>query len=238
MALLGGHASALARRFGRRGDRPSAASASARPRHGCSTPNPETTVACTFAQSSLRADRTAPNGLLSPIDGVIVNWTLELRYSDSVADTRAKLRVIQGNFGDGSGAEQVLPLTTGTYSFPARQSIFNGGRIGVDIRMTSGVIGGSVDVLSPESSVGVADKWVPPIGDGLTIAPTESLPDRELLLTAAVEPDRDVDGYGDETQDRVPDRRDAADHLRTTFDTQRRKEAAPRSHGGRASQLQ
>jgi hypothetical protein len=175
-------------------------------------PLTEGTISCTLAQTSLPGPSTAPGGLTSPIDGVVVRWRIEL--GGALPHTTAaagRLRVLRGDLGAGSSASENLLLSAGTYTFPTRLPVRSGDRIGLDTTVSGdsncgGLPCGLYFVHVNAGAESTYDFWEPPLADGETRFPTvpstePSNAETELLLNADIEPDVDHDGFGDETQD-------------------------------------
>lgn len=119
--------------------------------------------------------------------GVVVRW----RVHGEAGQVRLR------RVGGGATATEPLPTTAGTAEYLAQLPVQAGDMLAVDL------LGGAQ--LSREPNViglgsDIAATWVPPLADGETRAPSESL-EAYWLYQAVIEPDRDGDGRGDETQD-------------------------------------
>jgi len=151
---------------------------------------------CTATHTTLPGQQ-----LSSPIDGVIVRWRARANNTES---TPVRLRVIRSGSGGAftgvnSSATQTIPSTgTTTFTFPTQQPIAAGDRIALDADSPNGNMG-----IVTADQIGVTyAQWQPPLADGQTRAPDNTVTDsNELLVNADVEPDTDCDGAGDETQD-------------------------------------
>lgn len=164
----------------------------------CGTPGEAQSI-CTTAQLEL-PDRP----ITSPIDGVIVRWRVRSASAGSVA-----LRVLRpagsGKYA-GAGTSQPMTLssvsTAGSdrsYFASTRLTVLQGDYIGLDRERRTGALyaqrsGSAFDLI----------QFDVPLGDGETEGPDTSYEGAELLLNADVEPDKDGDGFGDETQDNCP----------------------------------
>jgi len=138
--------------------------------------------ACTVAQ-----DRYANEDLRVGERGVVVRWRVH------GGGGQARLRRV----GGGATAAEALPTTAGTAEYLAQLPVQAGDVIAVDL------LGGAQ--LSREPNViglgsDIAVTWVPPLADGETRASSEQV-EAYWLYQADIEPDRDGDGLGDETQD-------------------------------------
>jgi hypothetical protein len=159
----------------------------------------------TNAQRSLVASHQAAGGLTSPINGVVVRW----RIKGSEPTTPTQLRVIRPG-GDSASA-------TGGGTSPAidppdnttTSSLLNPGlpiRAGDGIGIAPEGEGGS-SYYHAEANVGELNFWfslrdgAPPRTPGADSQGSGLFPNRELLLQAVIEPDKDGDKLGDESQD-------------------------------------
>jgi hypothetical protein len=150
-----------------------------------------------FAQTALPGAT-----LVAPFDGIIVRWRLRAVANGAYAavNDTVRLDVLDGDFGIVRSSEPSLLYPgpfgqTGPETRQARLPIAAGQRIGVtgDVIRTptiSGHLGAS------------------PAQGRLSCHGMISATGSELLLNADVEPDRDGDGYGDESQDGCPSRPD------------------------------
>jgi hypothetical protein len=159
---------------------------------------------CTVGQVSLSPDHTAPDGLLAPIDGIVVRWSVVSGQPlPGTGSVKLALRTMGGPGALEKGPEVDLPLSgPGTrYAFAERMPVSAGQRVGVKITVTNqNHEEAGAPIAFAESGVGRTESW-----DGepmSSIWDTEE--DTELLLDAEIEPDQDHDGYGDVTQDCFP----------------------------------
>ncbi|MDW5592743.1 hypothetical protein VSS74_00240 [Conexibacter stalactiti] len=139
-------------------------------------------AACTIAQ-----DR------LSNIDqrvserGVVVRWRVHGEGG------QARLRRV----GGGTTATESLPTTAGSAEYLAQLPVQAGDVLAVDLLGGAGL---SRELNPIGLGSDIALTWTPPLADGETRAPSESS-EAYWLYQADIEPDRDGDGLGDETQD-------------------------------------
>lgn len=162
---------------------------------------------CTWTPSYYRDGNAHPDG--APIDGVVVRFRIKGSAQDVVT---FRLSVIpRGQIGAATvGTGPTITLTGGgaTDTVPARLPARAGAHVGLDTAPLASVFS---DAVAPSGSFG----WTPKLVDreaargGAGDRPSQS--SLELLVNADIEPDLDLDGYGDETQDpnesdpRVPD---------------------------------
>ena len=164
----------------------------------CGTPGEAQSI-CTTAQTEL-PDRP----VTSPIDGVIVRFRVRSASAGTVA-----LRVLRpsGN-GKFTGAGTSAPLSLSSVTSPGedrsyfasvRLTVLQGDYIGLDRERRTGALyaqrsGSAFDLM----------QFDVPLADGDSEGPDGSYEGAELLLNADVEPDKDGDGFGDESQDNCP----------------------------------
>lgn len=105
---------------------------------------------------------------------------------------QARLRHVGGT----ATAPLALPASSGAASAQAQLAVAVGDRLVVDLE------GGAAIAGEPNMIPGsdVVERWTPALADGETRAPV-STTDAWLYYQATIEPDRDGDGLGDETQD-------------------------------------
>jgi hypothetical protein len=161
---------------------------------------------CTSTQATLAANQTAAGGLVSPIDGVVVNWTV--RSGPATPDTtrvRLRPRTLRGEVGGAAGTMVDLPLgAPGLHTFAERMPIKVGEGIGVTALVTNQNNGSAgAPILRFEPGIGTVSRFETALPEGSTTFLNEQS-DSELMLNAQIEPDADHDGFGDETQDRCP----------------------------------
>jgi hypothetical protein len=164
----------------------------------CGTPGEPLSV-CTTAQLEL-PDRP----ITAPTDGVIVRWRVRSASAGSVA-----LRVLRPSGSGqytGAGTSQPLQLSSvssagqdRSYFASTRLTVLQGDYIGLNRERRTGALytqrsGSAFDLI----------QFDVPLADGGTEGPDTSYEGAELLLNADIEPDKDGDGFGDETQDNCP----------------------------------
>lgn len=165
---------------------------------GCGVPG-EPNSLCTVAQTEL-PDRP----VTAPTDGVIVRWRVRAATAGEV-----RLRVLRpvGN-GRFSGAGTSAPTTLFKPSGPGQDQVYvsstrlpvvQGDFIALNRERRSGAV-----YAQRSGDVFDTIQFDLPLPDGESEAPDTSQKGVELLLNADVEPDKDGDGYGDETQDNCP----------------------------------
>lgn len=137
--------------------------------------------------------------LFAPVDGVVTGWKVNSNVEYSVVERMRVLRPT-GNPNEfqtiGESAEETV--SKGSNAFATRIPIRAGDRFGV--------FGTLVDIVfcsatgNPDDEVGyfVGD------GDVGTVATYSSATSVRIPMIAVIEPDKDGDGYGDETQDKCP----------------------------------
>ena len=149
----------------------------------------------TVSQRELLASHQAPGGLTSSINGVVVRFAVKTGGDAGLI----QLRVIRpgANAASATGAGtsvQVLPAETGVTSFAVNP--------GLPIKGGDGIgLNGIQTLHFSESDIGQINVWNPSL---LDFGPSRSpiiARNEELLLQATIEPDRDNDQLGDETQD-------------------------------------
>jgi hypothetical protein len=136
---------------------------------------------CTLTQTTLAADRVAPGGLVSPVNGTVVLWRIRV----AGGSTPTALRVIK-SLGDeqftGAGrSSTVTPATNALSSFPTQLPITIGESIGIDCCSPSAQYflngGGSVSTWNPSLAEGGP-------GMGSTVVNTP----KEMTVNADIEP--------------------------------------------------
>jgi Ca2+-binding RTX toxin-like protein len=146
--------------------------------------------------TEINATLGEPGSLLtSPIDGVIVSYRVAVApTSDGPVSIRA-IRPASGDTFTGAGTSTPTePPGTGLQTLSANVPIRAGDFVGLDLGDGALVQIGSV-------SGSTIFEWFPRLADGTTRSPDTEYPGLELLFNAQVEPDCDLDGLGDETQD-------------------------------------
>lgn len=151
------------------------------PLFGCA-PDPT----CTIGQERLsNAEFRVP--VVNGADrAVVVAWRI---YGQG---GQARLRRVGGS----ATAPLALPAAPDAATAPAQLAVAAGDRLVVDLE-NGAAISGEPNVIGDSD---VVHRWTPALTDGETRAPAAAL-DAWLFYQADLEPDRDGDGLGDETQD-------------------------------------
>lgn len=153
---------------------------------------------CTVIQTRL----PAPAQVTAPHDGVVVRWSVR---------GAGWLRAFVARYVPGRGAVQTAlsgrgvgrGLSTPT-SFPTRLRIRRGDRVGIMLEGREPMIGALPDVPGSSADYFGRKLGLTPVGPDSTGFPWQ------FAYDATIEPDRDGDGYGDESQDRCPSDRTTA----------------------------
>jgi hypothetical protein len=160
------------------------------------------TPSCTFWQTAIHP-LNAAGTLASPIDGIVVSYTLK---TSAGSWSPIHLRVIQP-LGSGSyrgstiTSADVTPTTAAdTETFPVRLYIEEGWLVGFESDTPGAVHRASAPNIFGGNELIAAPK-LPANGNAASGFVSEIA---EVLLRARVEPDKDGDGFGDETQDKCP----------------------------------
>lgn len=140
--------------------------------------------------------------------GIATKWRVNI--PDVAVETGISLRMIVFRAGGNPGEYRAVARSTseqlgsGQNVFETRLPVEIGDRFGLHV---SGAPGGLIcETESSADIIGGAEGDVP-IG---TTSEFMSVPNRQVPLSAIIEPDEDGDGYGDETQDFCPD--DSSEH--------------------------
>jgi|GEM_PF-2364863 len=171
----------------------------------CTFAIPATEIPCTLTQNWLAYGLVEPAGLTSPVTGVITDWSVLIGSSPpGTTSVKLQLRTLSGWRGDGRGKLNEVPLPApDTYSFFRFDENLPIG-VGEGIGLTAYVSGNGgqagLTVLGEAPESGSVLDWDKDLG-GEDDAYFTSQDDSQLLLSATVEPDRDHDGLGDDTQD-------------------------------------
>jgi hypothetical protein len=157
--------------------------------------------ATTASHYSMRPQTTAPGGITSPIDGVIVRWRIKVGMSTTLTALRlTRPGESLTRTGAGTG-EAVTPQAFTTSEYPTRLPVKAGDALGLNWGP------GSLDVLTDGNTIGHSASWTPPLLNGeppRTGGLFGGSGGVELLINADVEADADGDGFGDESQDACP----------------------------------
>jgi hypothetical protein len=142
---------------------------------GCSPP-------CTFFQGTLAADRTAPGGLRSPVNGTITVWRIRAAGQSTPTALRV-IRALSGGLYTGAGTSAtVTPTLNSVSSFATSLPISIGDAIGIDCCQPAAqyFVGSGGDL---------AGGWNPILADGGPGRPNqESTSPHEIALNADIEP--------------------------------------------------
>jgi hypothetical protein len=155
---------------------------------------------CTVNLSALPAARQALGGLVAPINGVVVAWTIRIGASTEPVSFRA-IRPVGGSFTGVATLPAVTPPISSTTSYSARVPVMAGDGIGLNCCQ-----GGNGQLLNDAGAPNGSTfrYWNPVLGDGAGPFPptaTQTPAQYELTLQATIELDTDKDVFGDETQD-------------------------------------
>ncbi len=160
---------------------------------------------CSPPDSCMVTNTTLPGRqLTAPTDGVIVRWRVRVDDTEP-GGNQLRLRVIRPISGGAfqaistSATQTVFDLgPPATSLFTTQQAVRAGDGIALDLPSPAGNL-----TLATSNQPGVTSvRWVPPLADGLSGAPTDSLSNSlEHLFNADIEADADCDARGDETQD-------------------------------------
>jgi hypothetical protein len=156
---------------------------------------------CTGTNLSLPPGSTAANGLVSPINGVVVRWRVKSGSSGNPVTLRV-LRPAGGATFTGAGTSTPAATASGISGFfPTRLPIRAGDSVGLNIANSALVW---ANTAGANGLVwGSLNGYPAGLADGGTAAGAAQ-GNKELLVQAVVEPDVDGDGFGDETQDGCP----------------------------------
>jgi hypothetical protein len=141
---------------------------------GCSPP-------CTFSQDVLSADRQAPGGLVSPVDGTITLWRIRAAGASSPTALRVISPLATGLFTGAGTSSTVTPALNTTSVFPTQLPIKIGDAIGINC-------------CQPPSqyfllSGGTMHQWQPVLADGDPGRASAGSGDpHEIVLNADIEP--------------------------------------------------
>lgn len=156
------------------------------------------TFACTQLQDVADGAVVRVPSLGTPL-GVVTRWRIR---ADGGSARLRRLAVEPGGVRSlaPAGGWTELAATFAVQEFEARLAVAEGDAIGIDIMVGTRLW---VDAASGAGADDVAYYWSPDLGDQETRDPTdvESPFVGDLHYQATIEPDRDGDGLGDETQD-------------------------------------
>jgi hypothetical protein len=136
----------------------------------------------TVTQETLVPDSQAANGIVSPVNGTVVQW--RIRTGAQVGPVAVRVvRPLGGNLFTGAGtASSLTPPANATTAFPAQLPISIGDRLGLDCCNGDG----NYFVISPGS---VRLHFAPPLVNGDPGRPPDSeFMNREVAINADIEP--------------------------------------------------
>ncbi len=161
---------------------------------GANTTEPNFTIG-QIAQSS-----SNPLPLTAPAAGVVTKWKSKSAFGTSFLDRLVVLRAtgLPNSFLT-VGESAYENIAHGQNTFDTRMTVQAGDRFGLSASYPSGA-GLFCNTSDPADHMGAFH------GDTGGGAPTEftEIPGTAVAVSAVIEPDRDGDGYGDETQDGCP----------------------------------
>jgi hypothetical protein len=168
---------------------------------------------CTVMLSALEPARQAPGGVVSPIDGVLVSWSIRVADGTEPITFRVIRPSGAGSFAGVGSLPEVTPPLRATTTYSARVAVRAGDGIGFDCCQMgygwfwndAGANPGGEPFFAPNGSTFLY--WNPILADGGSpLAPTATQgPEQyETAIQATIETDCDNDGLGDETQDTNP----------------------------------
>jgi hypothetical protein len=178
----------------------------------CFIPVAQSTVTCTFVMTTASGADLATGGLFAPAAGVITSWHALVGTAGTAARTVTP-RVLAASdatlTGKRSGTPRALDGITTNLTFPDRLTIAAGDLFALDVTL-NGPVGSSPYMFGTAANPGFFYQLVPALANGssYTDSSIHGLVSSKFIANATIEPDRDLDGYGDETQDLCPSRSD------------------------------
>jgi hypothetical protein len=164
---------------------------------------------CTVMLSALEPARQAPGGVVSPIDGVLVSWSIRVAAPSEPIEFRVIRPTGAGSFVGVGSLPTVTPPEYATTTYPARVAVRAGDGIGINCCQMgnarfwhdAGFNPVGEPFFAPNGSTYLF--WNPILPDGGPLPPTATQgPEQyETAIQATIEPDCDQDGLFDETQD-------------------------------------
>jgi len=149
---------------------------------------------CTFVQDTLAPAQTAPGGLPAREEGRVTRWRVRVGApTPGTEATQVRLRILDDTEALDSTRFYDLPLGAATsYAFPAELPILPGQSIGLDVRVSGNGLGqAEAPIAHSETGIGTVSEWEPALSPpGLSLPPDRQIADRELLLSAEVDTDR------------------------------------------------
>jgi hypothetical protein len=138
------------------------------------------------------------NNYAAPSAGVITSWS----HQAPAAPGEIKLKVYRAaggnNFTAVGESAFMTPVASQLNTYPARISVAAGDLLG----LSTGAVSNPCERNAINHQVNFNGGFDPP--PGMTIFMTPDPTDRQLDISAVLEPDADGDGFGDETQDCAP----------------------------------
>jgi hypothetical protein len=176
----------------------------------CPTVSGVTEVSCTYLPFKLTESHAAPGGLRLFDPLVVTSWRVSSGLpSPGTVSVKLRLRAMRLGKGPAAGLGSPfvdLPLAEpGVHVFKSQLPLNGSQEIGLDAFVVGLGDDASAPIAHRESGVGEVAFWRPSLGEENVARPFALERDTELLLSATVEPDRDRDGFGDETQDECPE---------------------------------
>jgi hypothetical protein len=148
----------------------------------------------------------AQAGAVAPFSGVITRWRVRVGAVTTPVRLRILRRGTPGTEVEHSDPNPTPPRENSTTVYETDIRVAAGDQIALDC--CAGAAGGTFFV----ADAGTTDIWSPPIEDGAELSlPTQPVPQVGVALNADLEPDRDGDGLGDDTQDDNDDNDDFLD---------------------------
>jgi len=171
----------------------------------CTFDIPASEIPCTVSQNWLAYGLVEPAGLTSPLTGLITRWSILVGSPPpGTSSIKVQLRTLTGWRGEGRGNLIEVPLPTpGTYSyfeFLENLPIALGQGLGITAYVSGSGGQAGLTVLGEVPGSGDVLVWDKDLGEK-NYTYFDTLQDSQLMLSATVEPDRDNDGLGDDTQD-------------------------------------
>lgn len=173
---------------------------------GCAVATDNVPVTCSLYLGSF-ADpaQIAPGGLSTATDGVITRWRVDVGPHAATSLT-LKPRVLRFTtiFSMiSTGTPREIPAAGGTLTFEDRLPVKRNDFFAID-SVANGLVGAGPPVVASIATNASYLTKTPAVADGATFpiqiiigGPTQT----KLLINADVEPDVDLDGFGDESQD-------------------------------------
>lgn len=158
-------------------------------------------MTCTITNLSLPPASTASGVLTSPINGVVVSWSVKSNQGPEPSLALRVLRPAGGANYTGIGTSASIAPAAGINTANTQLPIRQGDSVGLNNSQSKLVVANTpgADALAWGSVNGFPNG----LANGAT-GTGAAQPNKEVLVRAVVEPDADADGLGDETQDPCP----------------------------------